>query len=346
MSVVKYNIRMYNIQYKMSVKIGEIKMKKSIILGIMASFFFAFTFVLNRQMDIQGGNWIWSSSLRYIFTLPILLVIMIVKSQLFAVLKDIAKKPVQWIVWSTVGFGLFYAPLSFASAYGSSWLIAGTWQITIIAGALLSPFFYKTIKNQNGLFKIRNTIPKKVLGISLIILFGIFLMQFQHLKEISSIKSLIGIIPVVIAAFAYPLGNRKMIELCENKFTTFQRVFGMTLCSMILWTILSVFGLVSVGMPGKGQVLQSFVVAVCSGIIATVLFFKATDMVSSDVRKLAIVESTQSGEVIFTLLGGVFVFKDKLPTSVDLFGILFVVVGMMLNSLFPGKIQIKNLVKK
>ena len=36
-------------------------------------FFFAFTFVLNRSMDLGGGYWGWSAALRYLFTLPLLL---------------------------------------------------------------------------------------------------------------------------------------------------------------------------------------------------------------------------------------------------------------------------------
>ena len=66
-------------------------MTKAFILGIAASFFFAFTFILNQQMNLSGGSWLWSSSLRYIFMLPILLIIMITKNQLTDVLKDIIK---------------------------------------------------------------------------------------------------------------------------------------------------------------------------------------------------------------------------------------------------------------
>ncbi|MEQ8156248.1 MAG: multidrug resistance efflux transporter family protein [Clostridiaceae bacterium] len=306
-------------------------MIKALILGILASFFFAFTFVLNQQMNISGGSWLWSSSLRYIFMLPILFVIMIIKNQLIDVLNHIIKNPIKWITWSTIGFGLFYAPLCFASAYGASWLIAGTWQITIIAGALMSPLFFKTIETKNGTRKIRNKIPGKYLLISLVILFGIFLMQFEEASDISHIKIFLGIIPVIIAAFAYPLGNRKMIEVCDNRFTTFQRVFGMTLCSMPFWIIVSISGIFSTGLPSKGQVFQSIIVAVFSGIIATILFFKATDIVSSDTHKLAVVESTQSGEVIFTLLGGIFIFHDKMPTLIGLMGIILVISGMILN---------------
>jgi drug/metabolite transporter (DMT)-like permease len=48
------------------------------------------------------------------------------------------------------------------------------------------------------------------------------------------------------------------------------------------------------------------------------------------------VESTQSGEVIFTLLGGVFIFHDKIPTLVGFIGILLVIIGMILNSLIQS----------
>ena len=152
---------------------------------------------------------------------------------MFDVLNDIIKKPIKWITWSTIGFGLFYAPLSFASAYGSSWLVAGTWQLTIIAGGLMSPLFFKSIKIENEIYKVRNKIPKKSLLMSSIILLGILLMQFEKAKDITDLKTLlVEISPVILAAFSYPLGNRKMIEVCNNRFNTIQRVFGMTLCSM------------------------------------------------------------------------------------------------------------------
>ncbi|WP_238916858.1 multidrug resistance efflux transporter family protein [Clostridium sp. YIM B02555] len=308
-------------------------MAKAFILGVTASFFFAFTFILNQQMNISSGSWLWSSTLRYIFMLPILFIIVIIKNELFEVLKDIAKKPIQWLTWSTIGFGLFYAPLCFASAYGASWLVAGTWQLTIVAGGLMSPLFFTSIETNNGTCKIRNKLPKKSILMSSIILLGIFLMQFEEAKNTTFLKTLLGIIPVIAAAFAYPLGNRKMMEVCNNKFSTFQRVFGMTLCSMPFWIILASYASISAGLPNKGQILQSLIVAIFSGIIATILFFKATDMVSNDTHKLAVIESTQSGEVIFTLLGGVFIFHDKIPTFIGLIGALLVVVGMILNSL-------------
>ncbi|GFP75374.1 DMT family transporter [Clostridium fungisolvens] len=308
-------------------------MRKAFIFGIASSLFFASAFIFNQQMSVSGGSWVWSSSLRYIFMLPMLTLIMLVQNQLTPVIKDISRRPGKWMLWSTIGFGVFYAPLTFASEYGASWLVAGTWQITIIAGALLTPMFYKKVQTEDGVIKVRNKIPRKSLIMSSIILIGIFLMQFQHAKSISVSKALIGTIPVIIGAFAYPLGNRKMIEVSNNQFSTLQRIFGMTLCSMPFWIVLATCGLFNVGFPSEGQVVQSLIVAVFSGIIATTLFFKATDMVSENPHKLAVVESTQSGEVIFTLLGGIFLFHDKIPTTTDLIGIALVVIGMILNSL-------------
>lgn len=312
-------------------------MNKAFLLGIVSSFFFAFTFILNQQMNISSSSWLWSSSLRYIFMLPILFVMLIIKNKLLEVLIEIKKKPLKWFIWSIIGFGLFYAPLSFASSYGPSWFIAGTWQITIVAGALLSPLFFQTIETKNGTYKLRNKIPKKSLLMSSIILLGIFLMQLDKAKNFSFLDVILGFIPVIIAAFSYPLGNRKMMEVCGNKLNTIQRVFGMTLCSMPFWIIISLLGYIYSGPPSKGQLSQSLIVAIFSGVIATILFFKATDLVKNNSTNLAIIESTQSGEVIFTLLLGILIFHDTVPNIVALIGLILVIIGMVLNSLLNSK---------
>lgn len=300
-------------------------MKKSFMLGLAASLFFSFTFILNRQMNLSGGSWIFSASLRYLFMFPILLFIVLIRNELKPVWIDIKTHPGTWMVWSTVGFGVFYSSITFAAAYGPSWLMAGMWQTTIIAGALLSPFF-----TTNG---HRNKIPLKSLALSSLILLGVFIMQFQASTTVSQIEILLGTLPVLVAAFAYPLGNRKMMEVCGNRLNTLQRVFGMTLCSLPFWIILSLFGLSSVGFPSTGQIGQSLIVALSSGVIATLLFFKATNLARFDVHELAAVESTQAGEVVFTLLLSVLLFHDTLPKGLSLLGLGLIILGMLLNSL-------------
>ena len=92
-------------------------MKKALFLGILGSFFFAFTFVLDRSMNLSGGYWLWNAVLRYLFTLPIMFILLLKNKKYRPVLDDIKERPVPWFLWSTVEFGLFYAPLSLASVY-------------------------------------------------------------------------------------------------------------------------------------------------------------------------------------------------------------------------------------
>lgn len=295
-------------------------MKKALLYGLLASMFFALTFILNRSMNLGGGYWLWSASLRYLFMLPILWAIVTWQKGDRAVFREIRTHPGSWLLWSTVGFGLFYAPLSMASCYGESWFVAATWQITIVAGVLLTPLFGSRIPVKNLLF-------------SAVILAGIFMLQLPHLESMESSGSLKALALILIAGVCYPLGNRKMMAHCPAGFSTTQRVFGMTLCSMPFWLLCSVYALFTHGLPSFGQVVQSVSVALFSGVVATLLFFEATNLVRHNSKQLAIIEATQAGEVLFTLLGGILFLHDSLPTKAGFLGIGIVVLGMLLNSL-------------
>lgn len=295
-------------------------MKKALIYGLLASMFFALTFILNRSMNLSGGYWLWGAALRYLFMLPILWLMLKKQKGDQAILGEIRAHPVPWLVWSTVGFGLFYAPMCMASCYGESWFVAATWQITIVAGVLLTPLFGGKIPVKNLLF-------------SAVILLGIFLLQLSHLENMEVGGSLAALGLILIAGVSYPLGNRKMMQLCPPAISTVQRVFGMTLCSMPFWLLCSGYAALTHGLPSSGQVLQSLSVAVFSGVVATLLFFEATNLVKHNPRQLAIIEATQAGEVLFTLLGGVLFLHDPIPTASGMLGICVVVIGMILNSL-------------
>ncbi len=300
-------------------------MKKAMAFGIAASFFFAFTFLLNRSMNLAGGFWMWNASLRYLFMFPMLLVLLWILpgKRIRPVFAAIKEKPGIWFGWSTVGFGLFYLPLTLASVYGESWLTAASWQITIVCGVLLTPLFGRKI-------------PGKNLCMSLVIILGIVLLQLPNLTGQPMGRNCIALIPIVIAAVSYPLGNRKLMASCPDTLDTLQRVFGMTVCSLPFWIVASVVALVYSGLPSGGQCLQSVGVALFSGVIATILFFHATDLVKTNQRKLAAVEATQCGEVIFTLLGGILVLGDRLPTAVGFVGLALIVLGMIATSLFAN----------
>lgn len=289
-------------------------------------------------MELSGGSWLWSSSLRYFFMVPFLIGIVLFRGNMKELLHELKINPVTWILWSTIGFGLFYAPLTFAATSGPGWLVAGTWQFVIIAGLLVVPFFYKTVETKNGMQRVREKIPVKGLIFSSLIFIGIILIQLQAANEgIGMEMFLVGILPVVVAAFAYPLGNRKMMEHCKNNFDTFQRVLGMTLASTPFWLIIAGIGGATVGLPSKDQVFQSFIVGISSGIIATVLFFFATELVKHDQSKLAAVEATQATQIIFVIFGEVLLLSAPMPTMYSFVGLFMIAGGMVLHSLFSNR---------
>jgi drug/metabolite transporter (DMT)-like permease len=306
---------------------------KEMMLGVMASMFFAVTFILNRSMELSGGSWLWSSSLRFLFMVPFLVLIVLLRKNMKQVLLEMRKNPLPWLLWSFVGFVLFYAPITYAAAYGPGWLIAGTWQLTIVAGTLLGPLFVREVMTNSGPVKVRHKIPLRSLFISIFILCGVILIQLPHAEGLSLKMILSGIIPVVAAAFSYPLGNRKMMEVVNGKLDTFQRVFGMTIATVPFWLIIASAGYIESGLPPAGQVIQSLIVALSSGIVATILFFIATDMVRDHHGKLASVEATQSTQVLFVMAGEVLLFSSPLPESAALTGLGVIVIGMVLHSL-------------
>ncbi len=295
---------------------------KSILLGILSALFFAATFVLNRSMSLTGGSWIWSAAFRYYWMLVLLLPILLARKELLPLLRTMSKQLAAWLLWSTVGFGMFYGGLTYAASFAPGWLLASTWQITIIAGMCLAPF----------ISPYHEKLSWKTIFFSLIILFGVFILQIPQAKSVSTGDLLKSILPVLLAAFAYPLGNRKMMQLTQGKLSALQRLFGMTLASVPFWIVLSLYGVAQESLPDQNILLQTFFVAMLSGVAATWLFFKATDMVRNDQKRLAAVEATQSTEVIFALAGEVVILHAAVPDWFSLVGIAIVILGMLLHS--------------
>jgi len=307
-------------------------MIRAFALGLLASLFFAVTFVLNRQMGVVGGHWIWTSSLRFFYMLPMLFLLLLPGRRYLRVMGEIRRDIAGWLLWSTVGFGIFYLFICLASTYGPSWLIAAAWQMTIIAGALLTPFLHGTSD-----MLARRRLPVRQLVTGSVIVAGVLLVQLRYASTTNAGSAALGFCFVLVAAFAYPLGNRKMMQLTGGRINTLERLFGMTLCSMPFWIVLAVAGLALGIRPAASQYAQTLVVALFAGVIATLLFFRATDMVRDDAGHLAVIESTQSGELVFALLGGVVVYHDTPPDAAGFVGLGIVVLGLVLNSLSPGR---------
>ncbi|QUP87924.1 multidrug resistance efflux transporter family protein [Exiguobacterium sp. PFWT01] len=295
---------------------------RPLILGVFAALFFASTFVLNEVMQVGGGSFAYSASLRFLWMIPLLLVVVAFRGGLKRVFSTLKERPRPWMVWGTVGFGLFYVPICLAAEVAPPWLIAGTWQVTIVAGALLSPLF----KKADG---TRERIPWRGLRFSVLILIGVVMMQVEFFESFEPRFIWLGVVPVIIAAFAYPLGNRKMMQ--HTDLDVFERILGMCLGSLPVWLLLFGYGLTT-GRPSSSQLGQTFLVALLSGIVATVLFFMATDLVKQDMGRLASVEATQALEVLFALIGELVFLHAVMPSPIALFGIALVMVGVVFHS--------------
>ena len=303
---------------------------RALFLGILSSFFFSVTYVVNAAMAQSGGNWMWSASLRYLLLLPMLLVLT-AKQGWKPVFAELKRAPFQWILWSTVGFGLFYAPMAFSAAYGPSWMVAGAFQFTMLSGALETPLFLDKDGN-------RQKIPTKLFPAFAVIIVGIFLLQVEQIRNDPNIgRALLFAIPMLISASAYPLGNRKTMAVCKAPLTTAQRMLAMTLGSLPFWLLLSGIATVRVGLPSSTQLAQACLVSLFAGLVATLIFFESTRLVKDHPQRLALVESTQCGEVIFSLIGGILFLHDALPGLFGWLGLALIVGGMIINSLLTIK---------
>ena len=77
-------------------------------------------------------------------------------------------------------------------------------------------------------------------------------------------------------------------------------------------------------------------VALFSGVIATTLFFKATDLSKNSSNNLALIEATQATEIVFTILGGT-ILGSGFPSKQSLFGIVLIICGITLGSFIKEK---------
>jgi drug/metabolite transporter (DMT)-like permease len=310
-------------------------MVRLILLGLLSSAFFSATFILNRAMSLSGGHWAWSSSLRFVhmfFLLIILIAITKGTNHLFDTIKLFIKNIRFWLIAGSIGFGVFYSMLCYAADNAPGWVVAGTWQFTVIATPIV-------------LFLFKEKVPRRGIFFSVLIFVGILLIQFYKGGSEFTLKHLFyGVIPVVIAAFAYPTGNQLLnfakhgnhsfiphidASVLENAPTC---VLLMTMGSIPFWILLLLVS--SPPPPLKSQILHTGIVAISSGIIATSLFYKARNSTTSP-YVISAIDATQSGEVIFSLAGEMLLLNGAFPGLAGNIGIIIIVVGIVGYSMRP-----------
>src|SRR5690606_24393952 len=210
-------------------------------LALLSALFFTMTYVLNRASASGGGHWAWLACLRYLITLPLMLPLLARRGAMAPVLRAIATHPWAWLRCAGIGFVLFYVLLSYAAASGPSWLVAGSFQFTVIAGMLCAPLLYRDA---------RRRIPPAGLAVAGLILAGVLLMQFGHASGALDRAAWIALACVLVSAVAYPLGNRLLLlhlERSGESLDATQRVFGMTLASQPMWLLLAAYAALQAG---------------------------------------------------------------------------------------------------
>lgn len=304
-------------------------MFRIILIGVLAALFFSSTFVLNRAMSLEGGHWVWSASLRYFWMIGLLAVWLAVTGKLRLGMDAVRLYFRHWLFWTiagSVGFGVFYALITFSSVFAPGWVVAATWQTTILATPLV-------------LLGFGRKVPLKALALTLVIFAGVVLVNVEQASATSLHEVLWGALPVLVAAFAYPFGNQLVWEARAGEKTfvpaidhpamddALCRVLLLTLGSLPLWGALILF--VAPPPPSTGQVVQTAVVALCSGVIATSLFLVARHTARST-AELAAADCTQSMEVVFSLAGEAVLLGHAMPGTLGWMGIGLTMLGLML----------------
>lgn len=312
-------------------------MFRLILIGILSAAFFSSTFILNRAMSLEGGHWVWSACLRYAFML-VFLVFGLLLSGRVAVLGRLFRVYCRhWRFWTlagTTGFGVFYAMICFSASYAPGWVVATTWQTTILATPLVLLLFG------------RRTPAKALLFIGLIFA-GIVLVNVEHAITSSVDDLLLGALPVLVAAIAYPLGNQMVWEAQKGGHkripdirdpalnNAFSRIILLTIGSIPFWILLLL--LTSPAAPTTGQWFNTALVALLSGVVATGLFLHARHL-AADSYEISAIDATQSTEVVFSLLGEVLLLGGLLPGVPGFAGIALTVTGLVfyVKSQYPA----------
>lgn len=301
---------------------------KIIVLGVLAALFFSSTFVLNRAMSLSGGHWVWSASLRYGWMTLLLLggFLAFRPRQVAAIFRLFAAHWRFWVLAGSVGFGAFYALITFSASFAPGWVVATTWQTTILATPLVLLLFGRRV-------------PLRAMLLTGVIFLGVLLVNYAQSETQPWEEILLGALPVLAAAFAYPLGNQLVWEAGQGgrgrvpaiasplMADTFCRVFLMTLGSLPLWLLLVLA--TTPPAPSAGQLLNTGLVAVFSGVAATSLFLYARHLARS-AAELAAVDCTQSMEVVFSLAGEAILLGGVLPGACGWAGLALTIAGLAL----------------
>jgi len=293
-------------------------------LGLLAAALFSVVFVLNRAMSLEGGHWVWSASLRYFYMTVLLAGWLLLRrgpAYLASVFRLFWQRLPFWLTAGGIGFGVFYAAICFAADHAPGWIVAATWQVTILATPLVLRAFGARV-------------PFHGLAFLLCIFLGIVILNAQRLSQgVSLLQMLAGVLPVLVAAFAYPFGNQ-LLNRAKHAGDENAKLLADPAAAVLLLTLgaLPLFMALIVATapppPGTDQIISTGIIAVLAGCLATTIFLYARNL-SSEPYRIAAVDATQAGEVGFALLGEMLLLGAAPPDTFGWIGLLAVMGGLV-----------------
>ena len=113
-----------------------------------------------------------------------------------------------WIFWTvagSVGFGGFYALLCYSADFSPGWIVAATWQFTVVASLFVFMLFGRPFPKRKWLFL-------------LLVFLGVLLVNLSRMEAFDVKTLLSGSLPVLGAAFCYPFGNQLVWEAGNGRY--------------------------------------------------------------------------------------------------------------------------------
>lgn len=310
----------------------SIAMTRILIYGIISSFFFSSTYVLNRAASLEGGHWVWTSSIRYFFMFFLLIPLvwaMHGRHTLVECFRELRRHPLFWLASGTIGMGLFYAPFCYGSMYAPGWVIAVTFMMTIFLNLLVLKLFGKSVPVTGILFL-------------LMVFAGIVIVNVDQAGDLGLSTILVMALPLAVGGFAFPFGNQMVAEAMHGGHGripsvaspamefALARLFMMTAGSLPFFILLILF--TAPGLPSGQHVAQIFGVALLSGICGTAIFLSARHRAKNG-YEVAMMDATQALEIVYTIVLEAVLLGAAWPAVSGWVGSAMVVLGLGLSSL-------------
>ncbi|WP_234041779.1 multidrug resistance efflux transporter family protein [Persicirhabdus sediminis] len=238
-------------------------------------------------------------------------------------LRELKRHFVFWCIAGCIGYGAFYTLQCYAITKAPGWMVATTWQFTIVASLFVLAGFGKKLHKQVWLGVI-------------VVFIGIVLVNLASSQADSLGVALLAAVPVLIASFCYPFGNQLVWEAKVGRLglptldpevvrNPFAKVMLLAFGALPLWVVLYFF--VDVGVPSSSQLLNVSVVALLSGVLGTGIFLYARNEAKT-ANELGLVDATQASAMIFALIGEILFLGAEVPPLASIVGIVIVIAGL------------------